>query len=110
MNIILSIPALAWLIISALFFAFGEFLSKKFALAPSIYYVLIIIGIYALGTLSWLPAIFQKNQLSVVGAIWSVLSLIATILIGLSVFNEKLTLTQSAGLVLGLVAVYLLSR
>ena len=110
MNIILSIPALAWLIISALFFAFGEFLSKKFALAPSLSYVLIIIGIYALGTLAWLPAIFQKNQLSVVGAIWSVLSLIATILIGLLVFNEKLTLTQSAGLVLGLVAVYLLSR
>ncbi len=64
MNLVFSIPAIIWLIASALFFAFGEFLSKKFALAPSFHYIVIIVVIYAFGTLAWLPAILQKNQLS----------------------------------------------
>ncbi len=109
MNLILSIPALAWLVLSALFFAFGEFLSKKFVLAPSGSYIILIIFIYSLGTLSWLPAILQKNQLSIVGAIWSVLSLLATILIGTLIFNEHLTTTGIIGIIFAIIAVFLLS-
>jgi multidrug transporter EmrE-like cation transporter len=109
MNIILSIPALAWLVLSALFFAFGEFLSKKFALAPSGSYIILIIFIYSLGTLCWLPAILQKNQLSIVGAIWSVLSLLATVLIGTLIFNEHLTTTGIIGVIFAFITVFLLS-
>jgi multidrug transporter EmrE-like cation transporter len=100
---------MAWLIISALFFAFGEFLSKKFALAPSWEYVVIIIIIYSLGTLAWLPAILQKKQLSIVGALWSVLSLLATVLIGIIIFHEKLNVLVITGIVFGAIAVALLS-
>ncbi len=78
----LSINYIYWLVLSALFFAFGEFLSKKFALSPKITLVFLIILVYSLGTLAWLPAILQKNQLSIVGTIWSVMSLLATVLIG----------------------------
>jgi multidrug transporter EmrE-like cation transporter len=109
MNSLLAIPAIAWLVLSAMFFAFGEFLSKKFALAPSGFYVISIIFVYSLGTLAWLPAILQKNQLSIVGAIWSVLSLAATVLIGVLVFGEKLSFVGIAGIVLGAIAIALLS-
>ena len=109
MNLILVIPAIIWLIASALFFAFGEFLSKKFALNPSFTYVLIIVGVYALGTLAWLPAILQKNQLSIVGAIWSVLSLLATVLIGILIFHEHLNVIGILGIVFAIIAVALLS-
>ncbi len=109
MNLLLSVPAFVWLVVSALFFAFGEFLSKKFALAPSLYYVLVIVGVYALGTLAWLPAILQKNQLSIVGAIWSVLSLMATVLIGVLVFKEHLNLVGVLGIVFATIAIFLLS-
>ena len=98
-----------WLILSALFFASGEFLSKKFALAPNWHYVVVIVLIYAAGTLAWLPAILQKNQLSIVGAIWSVLSLMATVLIGVLIFHEKLSLVGIMGLILAVVSVFLLS-
>ena len=98
-----------WLIISALFFAFGEFLSKKFALAPSFSYVVSIMFVYSLGVMSWLPAILQKNHLSIVGAMWSVLSLVATILIGTIVFDEKLSGIAVIGLALAIVSVFLLS-
>jgi multidrug transporter EmrE-like cation transporter len=109
MNLLLSIPAITWLIISALFFACGEFLSKKFALHPSMEYVLIIIIVYSLGTLAWLPAILQKNQLSIVGAIWSVLSLLATVFIGVLIFNEHLSLVGIVGIAFAIIAVTLLS-
>lgn len=109
MNIVLIMPYWMWLIISALFFAVGEFLSKKFALAPSFSYVVSIVLVYSLGVLSWLPAILQKNHLSVVGAMWSVLSLVATILIGTIVFDEKLSGIVVIGLALATVSVFLLS-
>jgi len=109
MNLINGIPAIIWLVISALFFAFGEFLSKKFALAPSFNYVVLVVVIYAFGTLAWLPAILQKNQLSIVGAIWSVLSLMATVLIGVLIFGEKLNMVGILGIIFAAIAIALLS-
>ena len=99
-----------WLIISALFFAGGEFLSKKFALNPKPAYIIYILIFYSLGVLAWLPAILQKNQLSIVGTIWSVLSLLTTILIGVLLFNEKINATGALGIFFALMAIILLSR
>jgi multidrug transporter EmrE-like cation transporter len=109
MNIIYSIPAFAWLLLSVVFFAVGEYFSKKFALEPSLKFVLLILSAYILGTLAWLPAILQKNQLSVTGTIWSVLSVLATIGIGIFIFKEQLNLWQTIGIILAIIAVWLLS-
>jgi multidrug transporter EmrE-like cation transporter len=109
MKSLLSINYFVWLIVSALFFAMGEFLSKKFALEPKGFWVLLILASYTFGTLAWLPAILQKNQLSIVGTIWSVLSLLATILIGVLLFNEKISLTSGLGIFAALIAIVLLS-
>jgi multidrug transporter EmrE-like cation transporter len=109
MSSIINIPAIIWLIISALFFACGEFLSKKFALHPSASYVIVIIVVYTLGTLTWLPAILQKNQLSIVGAMWSVLSLLATVLIGVLIFDEHLSLVGILGILFAIISIGLLS-
>ena len=109
MNFLLSIPATAWLVLSALCFAFGEFLSKKFALAPSWAYVGAIVCVYMFGTLTWLPAILQKNQLSITGAIWSVMSLLATVLIGILLFGERLSPLDIIGIVCAFAAIALLS-
>src|SRR5690348_9566630 len=109
MSIVTSIPYLVWLLISAAFFACGEYFSKKFGLSPNATYFAIVIMSYALAAALWLPAIMQKNQLSIVGAIWSVLSLVATVLIGTVLFGEHLNAYAVAGIVLGLVSVFLLS-
>jgi multidrug transporter EmrE-like cation transporter len=109
MKFLLSINYLAWLVLSAVFFAFGEYLSKKFALSPRIFYVIAVIVVYSLGTLAWLPAILQKNQLFLVGTIWSVLSLAATVLIGLLIFGEKLNIMGTIGVIFAFVAVVFLS-
>jgi ABC-type polysaccharide/polyol phosphate export permease len=59
--------------------------------------------------LLWLPAILQKNQLSVVGVMWSVLSLLITILIGTIIFRETLNLFSALGIIFAIVATILLS-
>ena len=109
MKSLLSIHYLIWLILSGLFFAAGEFFSKKFALNPRAIMVVYILLMYILGTLALLPAILQKNQLSIVGAIWSVLSLLATVLIGLLIFGERLTVIVIIGIITAVIAVTLLS-
>ena len=109
MNIFYTIPAFAWLLLSVVFFAVGEYFSKKFALGPSLKFVLLILSAYILGTLAWLPAILQKNQLSITGTIWSVLSVLATIGIGIFIFKEHLNALQVTGLVFAITALALLN-
>ena len=109
MSFILSINYIIWLVVSALFFAAGEFFSKKFALKPSFSVVIFILMAYILGTLAWLPAILQKNRLSITGTIWSIMSLLATVLIGVLIFKEKLSLIGIIGIMLAVIAISLLS-
>ena len=109
MNIILSIPTIVWLIISALFFALGEYLSKKFAISPSWYFLISVVIIDAIGTLAWLPAILETNKLSIVGAIWSVLSLLLTVLIGIAIFHEHLNTVGIFGIIFAFISIILLS-
>ncbi len=110
MSFILSVNYFIWLLISILFFALGEFLSKEFALNTSkLIYILYIFIAYSFGILTWLAAIVQKNQLSIIGAMWSVLSLVATVLIGVLIFSEKLNILSITGIILGIISVALLS-
>ncbi|MDB5188080.1 MAG: hypothetical protein JWO50_600 [Candidatus Kaiserbacteria bacterium] len=103
------LPLWVWITISALFFAAGEFLSKKFALNPGWVLFTLFILVDIVSAASWLPAIYEKNQLSTTGVIWSIVSLVATIGIGVFAFNERLTLVQSIGVALGGVSIILLS-
>ena len=103
------IPFWVWITISAVFFAFGEFFSKKFALNPGWVLLVTFIIVDIISACTWLPAIFEKNQLSTTGVIWSIASVAATVLIGVLAFHEKLTLIQCLGLAFGAVSVLLLS-
>ena len=109
MAIFTIIPFWVWIILSAVFFAFGEFLSKKFALNPGWVLFIMFLVVDIISAAAWIPAIFEKSQLSTTGVIWSIVSLLATVTIGVLAFNEKLTLIQSAGIVMGLISVTLLS-
>jgi multidrug transporter EmrE-like cation transporter len=105
-----SIHYIWWLILSAIFFAICEFLSKKFALAPKWSTLIFILIINTLAVLVWLPAIMQKNQLSIVGVMWSVMSLLATFLIGVLIFSEKLSLIGIIGIIFAFISITLLSN
>ena len=84
-------------------------MSEKFALHPKFYYIVLLLAVDCFSVLAWLPAIFQKNSLSIVGTMWLVLSLLTTVLIGILIFGEKLSLIEIAGIILAIISVILLS-
>lgn len=102
------IPAWMWLVFSALFFALGEYLSKKFAFSPSWLLTACIVASYAGGTLLWLPAIYDKKTLAITGVVWLLFGMVATVGIGTLLFKEELTLLQWLGIALAAGAVALL--
>lgn len=109
MAILTFFPAVFWLLLSALFFAVGEYLSKLWGYSPSLRMTVSVVFIYALGTLAWLPALLHKNQLAVMGTWWLLLATLATISIGVLVFHEKVNTYQIAGFVLALIAIVFLN-
>ena len=109
MKFLSSTNYIIWLIFSALFFAFAEFLSKKFALTPKFSLAALVIVVDMCSTALWLPAMLQKNSLSITGTMWSILSLVLTVLIGILIFGEKLSTLNTIGIVVAFVAIILLS-
>jgi len=91
------------------FFRTRRVFSKKFALNPGWALFTLFIIVDLISAVAWLPAIYEKSQLSTTGVIWSIFSVAATVLIGILAFSEKLTLVKCAGLAFGLVSVVLLS-
>lgn len=98
-----------WLLLSASLFGVGEYVSKKWALDPTVKLGCVLVSMYALGSLAWMPAIYKGQSLSVVGSIWNLLSFGLTLFVGLVIFKETLSPHQWVGLVFALVAIILLS-
>lgn len=69
----------------------------------------LIIVVDVISVTTWLPAIFEKNQLSITGVIWSLASIMATIMVGMIVFGEEMTLIQLLGCIAAVVSITLLS-
>lgn len=109
MNVLLAVPAIVWLLLSAVSFAAGEYLSKIWAVKPSWWFATVVTLVYAVGTYLWLPAMLHKNQLSIMGTLYAIISLVTTLGIGFLVFHESISVTQGIGLALAFVSVILLS-
>lgn len=108
-TILILVPAIVWLLISAIFFACGEYLSKTWAANPSPFLIILIIIANILSALFWLPALLHKNQLAIMGTAWLLFAIIATIALGIFVFHEKINIIQVVGIFLALLAMVLLS-
>jgi multidrug transporter EmrE-like cation transporter len=98
-----------WLILSSLFFVIGDFASKKWVSNPNISHMIVLLASYTLSSLVWLPALMQKDSLSVTGILWSIVCMINTILLGVLYFKESLTMIQGIGIGLGFIACILMS-
>jgi len=109
MNIILAVPYYIWIIASALLTAIGEVLSKEFGNTHRAAFLIAAFVVYSLGTIVWFPSIFEKDQLSIVGVMWSVLSLATTVLIGVLIFHEKLDTMSTIGVILAFAAIIFLA-
>lgn len=96
-----------WLCASVTCFGLGELLSKRFILDNTLRSFLIMQVFYTLGGLLWLPALASRRDLGTTGAMWSMMSLVITALIGVFYYQEQLLPRNIAGIVLALVAIAL---
>lgn len=109
MKIFLAVPAPLWLLISAFFFAWGEYMSKRWGYVPSVSLTVATVAIYACATLAWLPALLHRNHLATMGTAWLLLATIATVAIGVLVYREPVSGVQLLGIVFSIVSLVLLS-
>ena len=103
------IITILWLMLSAFLFGVGEYLSKKWSIEPSVKLGSLLVSMYALGALAWMPAIYRGRSLSVVGSMWNLLSFCLTLFVGLVIFKETLSTHQMVGVALAFIAIILLS-
>ena len=91
-----------------IFYGLGEWSSKAWAMGISRYLFVVAILAYALNAVCWMPALKQHGGLAVLGTIYASLYALITILIGVLVFQEPITIKQWFGIACAIVAVSLL--
>lgn len=99
-----KVVALLLICCSLVFYAGGEYYSKVWSLRPSWSVAMLVTLLYAIGAVLWLPALREHGQLSALSAVWSCLSIVICVIIGVWCFGEELNVRQMIGLFLALVA------
>ena len=77
--------------LTASFYAKGEYFSKLWAINPTVGIFLQVVMCYSFAALAWLPALLHKNEITIMGASWLLLATFVTVIIGFFVFSESLT-------------------
>jgi len=108
MNYLAIIPPFVWLLISTIFFAIGEFLSKKWGINPSWALAIWVVVLNAISAFLWLPSLLNHGKLSIMGIMWTLLGAILTVSIGIFIFHEEVTIIQTIGIVLAITSLVLL--
>jgi glucose uptake protein GlcU len=104
----LSLSGFAQLIASTVIFLLAATGAKSWALAPSIPKLLLTLALYSLGNLIMLRLVREFGMASAF-SLSAVIQLVAVNVIALAFFGEKLSLVQSGGIVLAIVAVGLIT-
>jgi drug/metabolite transporter (DMT)-like permease len=104
-----SIHYIWWVLSYLLFFAFGEYFSKKLALNPQWSYFFLATLPYFIATLFWIPAILQKNSISILSTMIMVSSFMIALFVGIIIFKEQVTIMGIIGIALAFLSVVCLT-
>jgi len=100
---------LYYLLVLVVFELVADVLAKQFAVSGKyVFAILSIVGFIAANT-AWLISLRTGAELSKGAVLFSVLSGIGAVLIGVFVYHEKTTTYQVIGLLLGIAAIAFLS-
>ncbi len=106
----LTLPTWLWFILLLVAFELvADILAKQFGITGKILFgVLSILG-YVLANLAWLLSLRSGAELSKGSIIFSALSGVGAVLLGLLVYHEKVNTYQVIGVILGIAAIIFLS-
>lgn len=100
-----------WIIplsILIIFEGVADYFAGKWGVTGSMRFAIISFVGYAMGNLSWLIAVHNGSGLARGAEIFSIVSALLAILIGIVVYKESLTTIQIIGVVLGVISIVLL--
>jgi multidrug transporter EmrE-like cation transporter len=103
-----KIPVIVLLIISATGVILGDFFAKYWSLHQrTIFYIIAIVG-YLCSSIFYIPTLLRQG-LVVTSIIWSLISIVGFLFIGLVVFKEPLTTLQIVGVAFGVISLVILA-
>jgi multidrug transporter EmrE-like cation transporter len=106
----LTLPTWLWFILLLVGFELvADMLAKQFGLTGKVIFGILAILGYILANLAWLLSLRSGAELSKGSIIFSALSGIGAVLLGLLVYHEKANPLQLIGVVLGIAAIVFLS-
>ena len=103
-----KLPVVVLLVLSALSVTTGDFFAKYWSLhTKNVFYVFAIAG-YIGSAIFYIPSLLKKG-LVVTSILWSVLSIIGFLAVGLLIFKETLSLRETMGVIFGIISLIILS-
>ena len=97
-----------FLIFSAVVQSVGDYLSEHWTLHFSWWALLGVFFTYNLATVGWLSLLKCQGKLSTTNALWSLVSVVISLIIGVVAFHETLSVTQWIGIGFALISMVLL--
>ena len=85
----------------------GDILFKKYAINNKYLFLILGLIVYFVGTIFWAISL-RYAFLSKAILVFTVLNLIAVVLVGIVMFKESLSLTNKIGLMLGVISIILI--
>lgn len=108
LNFVHQMPVALMLILSATSVVLGDLFAKFWSINQKGWFFGIALVGYFLSGLFYIPTLLKKG-LVLTSVIWSLLSIIGFLFIGLVLFKESLMPVQIVGITLGVIALILLS-
>lgn len=103
-----KIPVFILLLLSGLSVVTGDYFAKYWSInQKTIFYILAILG-YLGSSIFYIPTLLREG-LVVTSVIWSLISIIGFLFVGLVIFKEVLTIWQIIGVSVGIIALVILS-
>jgi multidrug transporter EmrE-like cation transporter len=87
----------------------GEYFSKMFSIKPSIKMGILVIGLYSFCSICWLPVVYYAKGITIVGMLWSAITALTTIFMGVIIFKEHVEFHHYIGIICSLIGIILLS-
>lgn len=97
-----------WLIIATIIAIIPIFLLKQFILTNNYLYIILSLCAYSILIVSYIN-LFRNNQVSSIYVLLQILQILLVVIVSLLFYNEHIKLAQIIGIILGSVAIYLLS-
>lgn len=106
--ILLKVPIIVLLLISACFVALGDFFAKSWSINQKNLFYLLSFFSYGVVAIFYLPTLL-KESLVVTTVIYSIFIILVSIFVGMIIFGETLSSAKLAGVALGIISLVILN-